>query len=136
MNHHLLATQLLALPEFRVIAWIDTGFEAGIAADSDDALVVLCPILGPSATLILHRLSRYASGGPTVWAPSEFARTFGLASAESTVKAAKAVARLAQFGFVTVRDNTLAVRTKVPPVPQRWLQRVPDYLRSDLAAAG
>jgi len=39
---------------------------------------VLVPILGPSATLILHRLGGYAADGESVWTPHEFAATFGL----------------------------------------------------------
>ena len=34
----------------------------GLDADSDDALVYLTPILGPTATLLLHRLARYLTG--------------------------------------------------------------------------
>ena len=65
MDHHPLAASLLSRPSFDVIAWVDPVCDAGFPCDSDEALVVLCPVLGPSATMILHRLARYASAGPT-----------------------------------------------------------------------
>ena len=66
MDHHQLATSLLSRPTFDVVAWIDPVCANGVPSDSDEALVILCPVLGPSATLVLHRLSRYATAGPTV----------------------------------------------------------------------
>ena len=65
MDHHPLAASLLSRPSFDVVAWVDPVCDAGFPCDSDEALVVLCPVLGPSATMILHRLARYASAGPT-----------------------------------------------------------------------
>jgi hypothetical protein len=127
MDHHSLAVSLLTRPSFDVVAWIDPVCDGGLPADSDEALVLLCPVLGPSATLILHRLARYAVVGPTTWEPDVFAATFGL-SAE--VLAPKALARLSRFGFATIGSAGLAVRTHVPPLSQRWLSLLPDYLRS------
>ena len=80
----------------------------GIPADSDEALVLLCPVLGPSATLVLHRLARYASAGPTTWEPSVFASTFGMSKNSATGLATKAIARLARFGFATIGSSALA----------------------------
>ena len=61
MDHHQLAASLLSRPSFDVIAWIDPVCDHGLPTDSDEALVILCPVLGPSATIVLHRLARYAS---------------------------------------------------------------------------
>jgi hypothetical protein len=135
MDHHQLAASLLSNPTFEVIAWIDPVCDHGLPTDSDEALVILCPVLGPSATMVLHRLARYASSGPTTWEPTVFAATFGLSKNAPTGLAAKAVARLARFGFATVGSTTLAVRTHVPPLPQRWLSSLPDYLCDDPALA-
>ncbi len=135
MDHHQLTVSLLSRPSFDVIAWIDPVCPSRVTTDSDEALVILCPVLGPSATIVLHRLARYASCGPTTWDPTVFAATFGLAKNAPTGLAAKAVARLARFGFVTVSSTTIAVRTHVPPLPQRWLAALPDYLREDPALA-
>ena len=63
MDHHSLAVSLLSRPSFDVVAWIDPVCDGGLPADSDEALVLLCPVLGPSATLMLHRLARYAAHG-------------------------------------------------------------------------
>ena len=133
MDHHQLAASLLTRSEFEVIAWHDPLCDSGIAADSDEALVVLCPLLGPSATIVLHRLARYATSGPTTWEPIVFASTFGLSKNCASSLATKAIARLARFGFATIGSSTLAVRTHVPTLPQRWLAALPDYLRADPA---
>ena len=133
MDHHQLAASLLARPEFDVIAWIDPVCDRGIPTDSDEALVVLCPVLGPSATIVLHRLARYAATGPTTWDPGVFAATFGLSKNCASGLATKVIARLARFGFATISSSTLAVRTQVPSLPQRWLASLPDYLLADPA---
>ena len=99
MDHHSLAVSLLSRPSFDVVAWIDPICDGGLPADSDEALVLLCPVLGPSATLMLHRLARYAVAGPTTWEPEVFAATFGLASGGL---APKALSRLSRFGFATI----------------------------------
>ena len=135
MDHHQLAASLLSRPSFEVIAWVDPICNGWLPADSDEALVILCPLLGPSSTVVLHRLARYASTGPTTWDPVVFAATFGLSKNTAGGLATKAVARLARFGFANIGSTTLAVRTHVPPLPQRWLAALPDYLRDDPALA-
>lgn len=135
MDHLPLATSLLSRPSFDVVPWVDQLCSDGALCDSDDALVVLCPVLGPSATVVLHRLSRYASAGPTTWEPSVFAATFGLATNSSHGLATKTIARLARFGFANIGSSTLAVRIRVPPLPQRWVAALPEYLRSDPSLA-
>jgi hypothetical protein len=135
MDHHQLASSLLSRPSFDVIAWIDPVCAHGTPSDTDEALVMLCPVLGPSATLVLHRLSRYATAGPTSWEPSVFAATFGLSANAATGLAVKALTRLARFGFATIGSSTLSVRTHVPPLPQRWLAAMPEYLRDPPTAA-
>jgi hypothetical protein len=135
MDHHQLAASLLSNPTFDAIAWVDPVCDHGLGTDSDEALVILCPVLGPSATLMLHRLARYASTGTTTWEPSVFAATFGLSKNAPTGLAAKAVSRMARFGFANIGSTTLAVRTHVPRLPQRFLASLPDYLRDDPALA-
>ena len=135
MDHHQLAASLLSHPSFDVIAWVDPVCDSGLPTDSDEALVILCPVLGPSATIVLHRLAWYASSGPTTWDPTVFAATFGLSKNAPTGLAAKAVSRMARFGFANIGSTTLAVRTHVPQLPQRFLASLPDYLRDDPALA-
>jgi hypothetical protein len=79
----------------------------------------MCPVLGPSATIVLHRLARYASSGPTMWDPTAFAATFGLSKNAPTGLAAKAVARLSRFGFATIGSTTLEVDPGVVEVGWR-----------------
>jgi hypothetical protein len=126
MDHDSLALALLSRRSFDVVAWLDPVCDGGLPADSDEALVLLCPVLGPSATLILHRLARYAVAGATTWEPDVFAATFGLSSGRM---APKALSRLSRFGFATIGSAGLAVRTHVPPLPHRWLTKLPNYLR-------
>ena len=129
MDHRKLATDLLARPSFEVVAWVDPRCDGGLPTDSDEALMLLCPVLGPSATIILHRLARYAIVGPTEWEPEPFAATFGLSRA---TLAPRALSRLCRFGFAEIGEARLAVRTTVPHIPVHWLERLPEYLRSDL----
>lgn len=128
------ALDLFALPAFEVVALSAGVCADSIPADSDQAIFLLCPILGPSSTMILHRLSRYASHSSTTWSPMEFGRTFGL-SVNGTGLAVTAVVRLAKFGFVVIGSDHLAVRTTVPPLPTKWLDSLPSYLRPDPSSA-
>lgn len=132
MDHRTLAADLLSRPSFEVDAWIDPRCNGGLPTDSDEALILLCPVLGPSATLILHRLARYASQGPTEWEPGPFAATFGLSRA---TLAPRALSRLCRFGMAEVGESRLSVRTTVPHIPLHWLERLPEYLRNDLPLA-
>jgi hypothetical protein len=132
MDHRKLAADLLARPSFEVVAWDDPLCTTGLPADSDEALMLLCPVLGPSATMILHRLARYASVGPTEWEPEPFAATFGLSKANI---APRALSRLSRFGFAQIGSTRMAVRTTVPQMSRLWLAQLPEYLRSDLPLA-
>lgn len=132
MDHHELAANLLSRPSFEVVAWVDPRCESGLPTDSDEALMLLCPVLGPSATIILHRLARYASVGRTEWEPESFAATFGLSKA---TLAPRALSRLSRFGMAEIGATQLAVRATVPHIPLHWLERLPEYLRNDLPLA-
>lgn len=132
MDHCKVAADLLSRPSFEVVAWADPLCASGLPTDSDEALTLLCPVLGPSATIILHRLARYASVGPTEWEPDPFAATFGLSKA---TLAPRALSRLSRFGFAQIGSTRLAVRTTVPQMSQLWLARLPEYLRRSLPLA-
>jgi hypothetical protein len=132
MDHRKLATDLLSRPSFEVVAWDDPLSTNGLPADTDEAMTLLCPVLGPSATIMLHRLARYASVGPTEWEPETFAATFGLSKANL---AARALSRLSRFGFGQIGSTRLTVRTTVPHMPVHWLAQLPEYLRRDLPLA-
>ena len=93
---------LTTTPDLLFTTWNDPAVTTGIAADSDDALVWLTPILGPTATLVLHRLARYLTSAPEcAFTPSELAATFGLANTDGTPSPGftRALHRLQMFGM-------------------------------------
>jgi len=123
------ARRLLGQPRFTVRPLRDDLVELhGWPTASDATLAFLTPILGPSATLILHRLGGYASEGDSVWTPHEFAATFGLGHDEHTALAARSLARLVSFSMARIDSTGIAVRTHVGPLPERWAARLPAYL--------
>lgn len=106
-------------------AMTDQLAEHGFDADTDDALVFLTPVLGPTSVLVLHRLSRaLRAGGPLCWSMTDLAATFGVAVGQLD----RTVDRLERFGFARREGFRLVVRTRVPPLTDRQLDRLPDYL--------
>jgi hypothetical protein len=126
MDVSLAVHELFDSPSFRIASWTDPFVESvGWPADSDETLTFLLPTLGPTAVLMLHRGARYVADGSThVFAPEEFASTFGVMPSI----AAKALARLIRFGMVRVGPSAIEFRTHVAPLPVRWVERLPRYL--------
>lgn len=125
MDNHL--TQMLNGSELVIAPWHDPLAAQGFPADSDDTLVYLTPILGPSAVLALHRMSRYLTAdGATgaILGIEDMANSFGLTLARFR----QTIARLENFGMVRATPTTLHVRMMIPPLPQRWLERMPAFL--------
>lgn len=80
MDNHL--TQMLNGSELAIAPWHDPLAARGFPAVSDDTLVYLTPILGPSAVLALYRMSRYLTAdGATgaILGIEDMASSFGLA---------------------------------------------------------
>jgi hypothetical protein len=121
-----LANQLFGCPSFQIAAWRDPAVEsAGWRADSDEMLVFSLPCLGPTSVAVWHRSCRYVSDGAIAsFEPVEFAATFGVMPSV----AAKAVGRLVLFGMARFSPRGIEVRTHVPPLPHRWVVRMPSYL--------
>ena len=93
----------------------------------------LTPILGPTATLVLHRLARYLTSAPEcAFTPSELAATFGLANTDGTPSPAfaRALHRLRMFGMARTVGSHTEIRLIIPPLSQRHLSRIPAYLRT------
>ncbi|MDP1793668.1 MAG: hypothetical protein Q8K63_05975 [Acidimicrobiales bacterium] len=123
------ARRLMTQPRFTVRPLRDDLVERhGWPTASDATLAFLCPILGPSATIVLHRLGGYAAQGDSDWTPHEFAATFGLGHDDQTALAARSLARLVSFGMARIDLTGIAVRTHVGPLPERWAARLPAYL--------
>ena len=124
---------LTTTPDLLFTTWNDPAVTTGIAADSDDALVWLTPILGPTATLVLHRLARYLTSAPEcAFTPSELAATFGLANTDGTPSPGftRALHRLQMFGMARTIGSHTEIRLIIPPLSQRHLSRIPAYLRA------
>lgn len=116
-----------------VIAWNDPVVErspGAMRADSDDALKWYGACLGPAGTLIMHRLARYATDGPTEWALHELGQTFGLAARHLR----HSLNRLHMFGIAHLAGDVLAVRLWLPPLTVRNRVRLPDYLAAEYEA--
>ena len=105
-------------------------------ADGDDLLKFVTPILGPTATLIVHRAASYFAQGDT-WLQFDIldlALTFGLGSQLSRhAPLSRAIERIDRFGFgqLDMRTPTLRVRTAIPPIPRRQAERIPGYLSEE-----
>jgi len=124
---------LTTTPDLLFTTWNDPAVTTGIAADSDDALVWLTPILGPTATLVLHRLARYLTNAPEcAFTPGELAATFGLANTDGTPSPGftRALHRLHMFGMARTVGSHTEIRLIIPPLSQRHIGRIPSYLRT------
>ena len=120
------AQELFRLPTFEVAAWFDPiAARSGIASDSDEALLYVMPVIGPTGSAMLHRCSRYVSDGSSQrFVPAEFSATFGVMPSIAW----RAVGRLMLFGMARLGTSGLEVRTHVPRLNDRWLDKIPSYL--------
>lgn len=113
-----------------VIAWRDQEVEAmpeAIATASDETLLFLCPILGPTATLMAHRFAGYlASVDHVELTTADVARTFGMGN--STARLRASLQRLDTFGVAKVAGQVVAVRLALPPLPAHRRRQLPGYL--------
>ena len=108
-----------------IAAWRDALAVGGIRADSDDALLYLSPIIGPTSVLLLHRLARgLTSDCRTSWTMHELAGSFGV----TTSLLARSLDRLERFGLARRFHTRIEVRVQIPPLPTRHIDRLPDYL--------
>jgi hypothetical protein len=125
-DHHARVAVLFAAPSFTVVPWRDPVIEAnGWPADDWRTLWFFTPILGPTATLMLHRLGGFAAEGETTWRPAEFGASFGLRGIGRQSAPVRTLARLCQFGFVRVSGTSLAVRTHVGPLRRLDVDQLP-----------
>lgn len=113
-----------------VIAWRDNLIEnhpESHPTSSSETLVWWTPTLGPTATMMAHRLAGYvAARGEQQFTLGDLARTFGMGQSTSRVRAA--LDRLEHFGIVAVTGQTVSVRLAMPPLTQRHIAKLPGYL--------
>ena len=112
-------------PVIRLSVWDDPLATDGLRADSDDALVYLTPILGPTSTLVLHRFARCLTTSTVrAWRRDELAATFGVRPALLS----SSLARLERFGMIRIHDDRIDVRIRIPALSARHVERMPAYL--------
>ena len=104
------------------------------AADSDDALLYLTPIIGACQTIALHHMARLVTTLPEpaiyILNVPSFAQALGLSTAIGrNAKIVKVFGRLERFGFIR-HSGTVEVRTTIPPLARRHVERMPEYLRA------
>lgn len=93
------------------------------------------PTLGPSTYLLHRHLVGGLDRSPTGWEldPVEVSMALGLGSTASrSAPFGKALVRLVRFRQAEVRPaGVLAVRTNLPPLSQRQVDRLPARLRAE-----
>jgi hypothetical protein len=116
-----------------VYPWVDPIFDStGFPARSDYVEQFWLGILGPTATWLLRRLAAGFDHYPDGFELDlvETAQALGTTyrpGHESPFT--RAIERLSIFGLAQTYANGLAVRTHVPLLPDRYLPRLPRYLR-------
>lgn len=128
------AHQVLSARQITVTGWVDPlVVELGWHAGDERTLRYLTPSLGPTATLMLHRLGGNAHHD-SVWTPGELAATFGLSAGGEhgelgrNSPTCRSLARLVQFGFARLGATSISIRTHIAPLSERHLRRLPGYL--------
>ena len=122
---------------FWFIAWSDPPVDGGFDADSDRMIELNCPKLGPTATLILHRIARQLRTQRWVWWDlAELAPLFGLGHVGDAIgtnhPVRKAINRLLKFGYMRQMvgyPELIEVRTVIPPLSPRRIDQLPASLR-------
>lgn len=127
-------SELLKATTLEFTIWHDPVVEThGIPADSDDALVWYTPVLGPTAILLLHRIARYLTQSSALsFDTVELAASVGLAHSDRKATSdgfTRAMHRLEMFGMIRTIGHTIHVRTILPPLAQRHMRLLPNYLR-------
>jgi hypothetical protein len=108
--------------------WSDPVVEAlGFPVNSIYTETVLLPILGPSATLCLRRLSAWVAISPdgSTVDTTQLARDLGLGDGLGRNSAiSRTLNRLCWFDLAHWSNDELAVRTVVAPLPAHQLRRL------------
>lgn len=127
------------LPEqMRVVAWSDPLVEEfGFDARHMYTECVYLPVLGPTASWVYRRLGSWAAHNPEGLDVNvnQLARTLGLGEGLGRQsKIAKALGRLVRFEVARAGGGELQVRTALPPLPLRAVQKL-DPLTQKLHAS-
>ena len=122
-------------PEIQVTTWVDPVVDArGHPAGSPYVELFWLPVLGPSATFLLRRLSLYLDMFPEGLSMdlSELSCQLGLGRPESRHAALpRAIDRCVRFGLARRPGaNRLAVRRILGPLPAQRVNRLSPFLQS------
>jgi len=119
------------------VPWSGDTTRVAFDADSDDSLVYLPPRLGPTASLVLHRLARQLRTERLIWWDMhELAKGFGLGSGGTlgvNHPLWKAITRLTMFGYLRQppgHPDVYEVRTHIPPLSRAQVERLPMALQA------
>jgi len=94
---------------------------------TNETLVWWTPMLGPTATLMAHRLAGYLVHNEQVqFTLGDLARTFGMG--QSLTRVRTGLARLERFGITRSHGDTVYLRTALPPLTRRQIDQLPPYL--------
>jgi hypothetical protein len=115
-----------------IVVWHDAVVENfGHAPRSVYVETYWLPILGPSATWAMRRLTAWLDATPDGYdlSLSDFGRELGLgAGTGRNAAVVRTLARLVTFGLATPRGDEFAVRVMLAPLTRRQLQQLPDAL--------
>jgi hypothetical protein len=115
------------------VAW-ELRASCGVDPASSYVETYWLPMLGPSATWALRRISAWLATAPPsgLWLPVEpLARSLGLGSAAGrNCPMRRSLARLVDFRMAEIDEDrdVLAVRTVIPPLTDRLVARLPEHL--------
>ena len=111
--------------------------QVAFAADSDEALVYLTPVIGPSSTLLLHHVSRILHDALAVYYDLfELSQAIGLGRPLQLARNSKilhTITRLERFGYLRLsaaQPDAVEVLTDIPPLPRRYLGSLPAALHA------
>ena len=118
-------------------AWSSEQPHCAFDADSNSGLTYLLPVLGATATLLLHRLGSQLRAERLIWWElGELAQHFGLGSGQAVGvnhPLWKATVRLSMFGYLRQpvgHPDVYEVRTRIPPLARRHVARLPIALQA------
>jgi hypothetical protein len=104
-----------------------------LPAASDDMLATGTPIIGPLATLIVHRIATYFIAGDD-WHQfelDELGHTFAVSKTGPNSPLVGTLDRIDRFGFgqLDAQRPKLRIRPMIPPLSRRHAERLPHYLQ-------
>ena len=124
-------TWIAAHDPLHVVALADPLIDAlGHEVRSEYVETYWLPILGPSAVWAARRLVGWLGDSEGVTVPlGPLAASLGLGSTVSTQSPmVRTLSRLVDFGLAGIVGTTYAVRRRFPPLPMRFVERLPEFL--------